>query len=66
MQDRRRTDRRVGRPWRRTTYPEAADTTETPKIHEEPPKPDEAEPTRTTTPVPQFTEPTRTAAPEEG
>lgn len=62
MQDRRRRDQRTGRPWCRTTYPDIA---ETPKIHEEPPKPDDAEPTRTTTPVPQFTEPTRTEPPED-
>lgn len=65
MQNRRRRDQRIGRSWRCTTYPEATDATETPKIHEESPKRDDAEPTRTTTPVPQFTEPTRTAAPEE-
>ena len=61
MRQRRRRDQRIGRPWRRTSYPEAGDPPATPKIHESKPDRPEDDPTRTTTPVPAFTEPTRTA-----
>ncbi len=65
MKQRRRRDTPIGRPWRRTTYPESTAGPDTPQICE--PKPDrpENDPTRTTTPVPAFEKPTRTAAPEE-